>query len=425
MKNDILKSATIKERRGSKLLIEVDVPEGETFLATEEAIMEVVNAVGRELTKGALSSYDADGKSLRIGNLIAYSKGRCAAQYQTPYGAVEIDRHVYQTSSGGRTLCPLEYAAKTFNHTTPKFAKQVSSKYGNVSARDVVRDLQENHGRCVSPAFVQDLADAVGSEIEHHLIDGQWTIEPTIPSGQVSAIACGLDGTMMPILREGYREAMTGTIAFYDDQGVRLQTFYLATAPEYGKERFVDRFLCSLAEAKVFAPHAKVIGLADGAKWNWKVLNPVCDVVVQDFYHASEYLTKAGDAMFPGDAAGAKNWLEDACHRLKHQVGGARRLEREMEAYLQTLKYHTSRKKELKSCVSYFAQGHSRMKYWHHTKNKMPIGSGVTEAACKIIVKQRMCRSGARWITENAEKVLMLRCMAYSGDQWEVFWKRR
>ncbi len=425
MHKDILKTATVTGRRGSKLIIEVEAPEGETFLETEDAIMEVVNAVGRELTVGALKRYDTTGETMRIGNLTAYNKGTSRADYQTPYGAVEIERHVYQSSSGGRTICPLEHAAGTFNHTTPKFAKQISSKYANVSARDVVRDLEENHGRCISPTFVQDIADAVGTEIEQHLIDGQWTIEPTISSNDVYAITCGLDGAMMPILREGYREAMAGTIAFYDINGVRLQTFYVAAAPEYGKRRFTERFLESIAEAKAFAPHARVIGIADGAKWNWPVLRSVCDVVVQDFYHATEYLSVAAEAMFPDDKQAAKEWLDDACHRLKHLVGGAKRLENEIRTILDTMKYNTARKKALKRCVTYFAQGHSRMKYWQHTKQGMPIGSGVTEAACKVIVKERMCRSGARWIIENAEKVLRLRCMSYSGDQWKVFWKRR
>lgn len=425
MHKDILKTAVVTGRKGSKLVIEVEAPEGETFLETEDAIMEVVNAIGRDLTKGALMRYDTNGETLRIGNLTAYDKGRSRAEYQTPYGAVEIERHVYQGSSGGRTICPLEYAAGTFNHTTPKFAKQISSKYANVSARDVVRDLQENHGRSISPTFVQDIADAVGAEVEQHLIDGQWAIEPTISSEDVYAITCGLDGAMMPILRQGYREAMTGTIAFFNAEGVRLQTFYVATAPEYGKQRFTERFLASIAEARAFAPHARVIGIADGAKWNWPVLKPVCDVMVQDFYHATQYLSMAADAMFPDDANAAKKWLEDACHRLKHLVGGAKRLENEMRASLDELKNNTARKRDLKRCVTYFSQGHSRMKYWQHTKQSMPIGSGVTEAACKVIVKERMCRSGARWIIDNAEKVLMLRCMAYSGDQWEVFWKRR
>ena len=35
-----------------------------------------------------------------------FSKGRQPKYYQTPYGEVEIERHVYQRSHGGKTFCP-------------------------------------------------------------------------------------------------------------------------------------------------------------------------------------------------------------------------------------------------------------------------------------------------------------------------------
>jgi hypothetical protein len=38
------------------------------------------------------------------------------------------------------------------------------------------------------------------------------------------------------------------------------------------------------------------------------------------------------------------------------------------------------------------------MNYAEYLSKNIPIGSGVIEAAaCKIIIKQRMCNSGMRW----------------------------
>lgn len=424
MNKKLSKNVTVKQSTRRKMVVEIELSDEDDFLSTEETIQEAVNAIGNEMTQVHLKGYDTAESTIRIGEVVAYSKGTFPATYQTPYGSITLDRHVYQTSDGGRTICPLEGNAGLCAHSTPKFAKSVAKKYSQVSAREAAMDLEENHGRRVSPAFIQDLVDAVGTEIEQYLIDGQWSIEPTIDANHVASIACGLDGAMMPILYQKWREAMAGTIAFYDELGNRLQTFYIAAAPEYGKDRFAERFLLSIEEAKAFAPHAKVIGVADGARWNWSILTPVCDDVVQDFYHASEYLSEAAEAMFPDNQEQAKEWLDDACHRLKHKMGAASRLRREMEDAINTMVYRTKRKKALERCIGYFTQGHSRMKYWQFTKNKLPIGSGVTEAACKVIIKTRMCRSGCRWTIEKAEQVLLLRCMAYSGDQETIFWKR-
>jgi hypothetical protein len=47
---------------------------------------------------------------------------------------VEIERHVYQTSDGGKTLCLLEVDARIIITSTPKFAQQISHKSGQMSS---------------------------------------------------------------------------------------------------------------------------------------------------------------------------------------------------------------------------------------------------------------------------------------------------
>ncbi len=44
----------------------------------------------------------------------------------------------------------------------------------------------------------------------------------------------------------------------------------------------------------------------------------------------------------------------------------------------------------------------------------LPIGSGVTEAACKTLATQRMKRSGMHWRQEGGQAVLTFRAMAQS-----------
>ena len=77
---------------------------------------------------------------------------------------------------------------------------------------------------------------------------------------QVHAISIGLDGTSMLMHDDGWREAMCGTIAFYDDQGERLHTIYCGATPEYGKEKFRKKFTREIERVKEKYPDVLYIG---------------------------------------------------------------------------------------------------------------------------------------------------------------------
>jgi hypothetical protein len=64
------------------------------------------------------------------------------------------------------------------------------------------------------------------------------------------------------------------------------------------------------------------------------------------------------------------------------------------------------------------------MDYAEHVAANHPIGSGVTEAACKTIVKQRLGQSGMRWKDKGARVILSLRTLVKSSGRWEQFWQK-
>jgi len=98
-----------------------------------------------------------------IGSSKLTSKGQEIKAYQTPYGEISIPRHVYQSSKGGKTYCPLEPNARIVVTSTPRFAKIVSNKYANLASTKVHADLSENHGRKVARSYLQNLSEAVGN----------------------------------------------------------------------------------------------------------------------------------------------------------------------------------------------------------------------------------------------------------------------
>lgn len=64
------------------------------------------------------------------------------------------------------------------------------------------------------------------------------------------------------------------------------------------------------------------------------------------------------------------------------------------------------------------------MDYVRYLSQKIPIGSGVIEAACKVIIKQRMCSSGMKWTDKGAKTVLLLRCFNETDGKWQQFWDK-
>ena len=55
------------------------------------------------------------------------------------------------------------------------------------------------------------------------------------------------------------------------------------------------------------------------------------------------------------------------------------------------------------------------MTYQSYRCEHLPIGSGITEAACKIVFAQRLKRSGMSWTREGGQVILDLRVIWLSG----------
>jgi len=416
-------SAQIVSQTADELTIQVKIPLKGSLLESEQSIVEGVNQVGTLATGEALKRFDTDGAPIRVGDVKFTARCRSEKEYQTPYGSVRIDRHVYQSSKGGRVYVPLEEGARIIQGATPRFAKILSHKYANLAAPSVIEDLVANHERKVSLSYMQKVADYVGAIAQAK--EESWEYEIPSLDKPVKAIGISLDGAYILTVNDGYREGMTGTIALYDGEGERQYTLYVAAAPEYGKETFFDRFEREITRVKARYPEAQTIGIADGAKNNWSFLERHTSRQLLDFWHASEYLSEASHALFPkkSENVGREEWLEARCHDLKHKQGAAGRILGELNGGAKKRLSKVLREK-LDAAISYFKNNleAGRMKYHAHTKNHWPIGSGVVEAACKTIVKQRLGGSGMRWKPAGIKMVLSLRTLVKTKGRWDQFW---
>lgn len=405
----------------TSLTISVVIPLSGSMLEGEEAIRDAINAVGKVSTGELLKRHDTDGTPIMVGGVKLTSKGEHPKVYQTPYGEAVVLRHVYQSSEGGRTYCPLDENARIIVKSTPLFAKQVSSKYAEMGGMQVKRDLEDNHGRKVTKCLIQDLADAV-ADIALTKEDN-WSYAPVEVPSPVRVISIGIDGANMQMAGDGWREAMVGTIVLYDERGERLHTTYVGAAPEYGKGTFFKRMNREIEAVKSRYPNAIIVGLADGAVCNWEFLKEHTEHQTLDFYHAAEYLAKAADALYPNCYIERSRWLDDACLRLMEMKTGPQTLLKEMqEGQLQVKSKEL--KAKLDATITYFDNNKELMTYSHNQELGLPIGSGVTEAAAKIIVKQRLCQSGMRWQNNGAQVVMSLRTLTRTLGRWTQFWSK-
>lgn len=135
------------------------------MLNSEEQIQKALNEAGVLATQTALSQFDTDGSPIELEGKKYTSKGQKKV-YENSYGPVSVYRHVYQNSQGGSTYVPLEADARIIRNATPHFARQLSSKYSEMSALNVQKDLKNNHGRKISVDYIQKMSGEVGELLE-------------------------------------------------------------------------------------------------------------------------------------------------------------------------------------------------------------------------------------------------------------------
>ena len=162
------------------------------------------------------------------------------------------------------------------------------SQIANLASTKVQADLSENHGRKVARSYLQNLSEAVGNVA----LAKQESWHYTTPkfNEPIKTISIGIDGTCMLLCKDGYREAMVGTISLYNLDGKRQHTIHIGATPEYGKNTFWQRMEREIVDIKRSYPEVNYIGIADGAKENWSFLKKHTNLQTLDFYHATSYL---------------------------------------------------------------------------------------------------------------------------------------
>jgi hypothetical protein len=410
----------------TRILLEIFVaPESEPgeSLAQEAALQAAMNKLACQVMEVHLKSFDTHGESILVNNELYTSKGLSSETYQCYGGPCRVERYTYQSSNGGRTYCPLEQHARIIENTTPHFASIVTGKYSAQSAGEVIKDLTRTMQRNVTRSYIQDLCESVGRAVQAKEIFLAYKIKT--PPSKVHAILVAADAANVNLVNEGYKNVCAGCFCLMDEHGECLETICIANAPEEGKTSFWKRMELETARLKELMPDVAWFGISDGACDIQAWLERHCDVVTLDFFHLSEYLNEA-KAAFGASQQKQQSWVEKVLHELKHEPGAAPRileqLERKSKSNCKSLSEEML--SAVVKAVGYMERNIQRMEYADVREANMPIGSGVIEATCKNLIKQRACGSGMKWKRKGLQNVLSLRSLYQSSDRWEQFWQR-
>jgi hypothetical protein len=364
----------------------------------------------------------------------------------TLFGTITLWRMLYQPLHGiERSIFPLEIRlGLEAGLATPALAERVAQAATSSTQDTVLATLKRDHGVGWSVASLRTVIAAVTEGMEPHRQDAQvarvlkW-LEQAFGSrgGRKPVLAVGRDGLMLPIRdQESYREGATATLSVYDRRGRRLGTVYLGRMPEPG-QKALSRQLTALIEAVLTqwtGPLPRLAYITDGGyqqthyfrrvlkrmrhphrtserlDWEWVI----------DYYHACEYIYKLAEALF-SDARRAQAWARKMCRWLKTKPRGIYRVLHSAAAIRRRRMVVGKRREQYRHAYSYLRKRIPSLDYCRYRNNHLPIGSGVTEAACKTVFTQRLKQSGMTWKLEGGQRIVDLRVIHLSGVWPEVY----
>ena len=284
----------------------------------------------------------------------------------------------------------------------------------------------ERIGHCSIPATViwretqthgERLRDYVRHQQEHVAVER--VVLPPAGHDHAQPLGVSLDGGKLHIRGEGWKEFKVGTVyevvvtpeldpvtQEWEDQAHGVNMTYRAVL---GSADDFAPALWGLAIERRVPQTADVSVTADGAEWIW---NLVADyfpdsVQVVDWYHATEYLAGAADALHPNQPAAAQAWRQE--RRQDLYLGQVHKLIEPLE------------RGGLTTQADYFRRHERRMQYQTFREQGHPIGSGTVESGIKRF-KHRLAGPGMRWSRPAAERMLVLRA-AVMSDTFDDLWR--
>lgn len=348
----------------------------------------------------------------------------------TIHGEIQLRRAYYYCGRCKQSFLPYDEVLGLSEAISPGLMPLVCLAGTLLPFVDAAQDvLQRFSGVRLSASTVLRCTEGVGERLRAQQKEGRM-VEPTQAepkwtasrdAGQPAAYV-GLDAFSVPMQGMGASKAehrMLYTALLYTPG--KEHTRYLV---DFELDDLAAQVRCQ-ARALGVTQVSDLIAVTDGGHGLEEALQRhLADNVttILDWYHAAEHLCTFAKVWHGGDEAARVSWQDEAKGILYEQGGEA------LLTYLRSLalppRTSAEVREELRKVIGYFENNRHRTDYPRYREKGWDIGSGPTEAGCKII-GERLKGSGMRWVEEGAATVSALRALYVSGSKvWDGFWSQ-
>ena len=417
-------------------------PTPETTMAFERELNALLREVGRRIMDWTLNRLEPEADE-EAPSRIAFEGRLYRRRRQHPrsmgtlFGPVTLRRRLYEPlGHRGRSMHPLELRLGIeAGLATPALAERVGRWATDQTQKDVLEMVKSDHGVEWSCTALRKLLGSLRAGMAPHREGAQveqlvnWLEQARESKGRFRpTLSVGRDGIFVPLLRGVWQEGATATISVLDRRGKRVGTVYLGQMPESGQGTLSDQLsgLLQAVLSRVESQSLRLVYVSDEgyhpSTYYHRVLKKMIDprrpwrrlqwIRVVDFYHACQYVQQLADTIF-GAGAEAQSWAKEMRHVLKTKADGVSRVLKSASA-LRRSRGLCGQVKLYDSAYRYIKKRTQWMRYHLYKRQRLPLGSGITEAACKIVFTQRLKRSGMSWTIEGGQVILDLRVIKLS-----------
>jgi hypothetical protein len=341
--------------------------------------------------------------------------------WRTRFGLIQIHEQTYRVRRTRKLLRPFSAAAA------------VRCQGYSLGLQRVLTDFGADHSFAQAAAKVKEhyLIEVPLSAVRHYTHQHATKMQQndpataSLPEGGVAQVIAETDGCLIPIVKiaaKGAKDRRKRRLL--DWQEARLSLAYKAGSLAKHYEATLHEVEVAGAQLLACARRAgagqksRIHCVGDGAAWIVRQVEErfggQANYLI-DFYHVSEYLAQAGEAI----SREPQRWRKRQQARLKgNRVG---KVLEELGVHLEE-EGDKDEPAPVRACWRYLKNRLENLDYKGAIEGGLPIGSGEVESGNRSVIQARLKRSGAWWKEENAEAMLGLRTLRASG-QWESYWQ--